>query len=765
MKKRILSFLLALSLTASLLAVPAGALSAAVTTFSDVQDSGTAVSVETLRLLGVLDGYGDGTFRPDRSLTRAQFCKMAVYALNAGDQLGLYRAVTIFPDVKPSHWASSYINLAAKGKKIIAGFADGHFYPDRTVTYGQAVTILMRMLGYTDADVGTVWPDGYLAQADAVGLTDGLQLSGGAALSRGNAAQLFANLLRCDKKDATAYADSIATVKENIMLVSSAAQAEDGSATAMQTGAGDLYQMANCVSNGLLNGRKGMLLLDKNNKVLTFVPYSVGSSKTVTVAAVTSLQLTDTSGQKYTMGKTVSVYRSGAEEKWSTAYAWLTPGTTVTLYLGSSGSVEYVFAGSGSVADKAVIVGANGSSEGFAALAGGVTGYKIYKDGVSAGTGDLRQYDVATYSSATNTIRVCDTRITGYYEACAPNRTAPESVTVLGHTFSVLASAYDTISKFKLGDQITLLLTEDNQVAGAVEASGSAGMGGSALGVATSVSATSATVDLLCGITVKGSVSLSATSVNELTGQLVRVSSSKKDYLTLSRVTGGVSGDLNVGGRKLGSKSLRDNVVVYQRSSGKLTPIALSQLTADLIPESGVVCAVTDWAGRVSILVLGNLSGSQYIYGLAKYREPYTEEEQVTDKNGKEPGESGYIETVNSVHHGATLTLDAGGTSYGPYSTGYGIQNNTFIGITVSGNDRLTGYTPLTRYLSVSNSAWVGETAVTVGGKTCTVPDDVLCYNRGSETWVTLSQAHAFSAYSNLYVDSYNVVRVVEIAQ
>jgi hypothetical protein len=64
---------------------------------------------------------------PGNTLTRAQFCKMAVYALNAGSEVGQYRATTIFPDVKPSYWAAGYINLAAKGKSIIAGFADGYF--------------------------------------------------------------------------------------------------------------------------------------------------------------------------------------------------------------------------------------------------------------------------------------------------------------------------------------------------------------------------------------------------------------------------------------------------------------------------------------------------------------------------------------------------------------------------------------------------------------------------------------------------------------
>ena len=148
MKKRLLSLLLAVCLAVSVLVLPASA--AETVRFSDVTDRDTAMAVESLRLLGVLDGYADGSFRPNAVLTRAQFCKMAVYAMNGESELGLYRTVTVFPDVKPSHWAAAYINMAAKGKGIISGYADGSFHPERTVTVGQAVTILLRLLGYKD---------------------------------------------------------------------------------------------------------------------------------------------------------------------------------------------------------------------------------------------------------------------------------------------------------------------------------------------------------------------------------------------------------------------------------------------------------------------------------------------------------------------------------------------------------------------------------------------------------------------------------------
>jgi hypothetical protein len=52
--------------------------------------------------------------------------------------------------------------------------SDGLFHPDQTVTTGQAVTILLRMLGYKDENIGGIWPDSYMATGAAAGLTDGV---------------------------------------------------------------------------------------------------------------------------------------------------------------------------------------------------------------------------------------------------------------------------------------------------------------------------------------------------------------------------------------------------------------------------------------------------------------------------------------------------------------------------------------------------------------------------------------------------------------
>ena len=742
MKRRITTFLLAVCMTVSLLAVPAGAASGATVTFSDIGDRSTAMAVESLRLLGVLDGYGDGTFRPGTVLNRAQFCKMAVYAMNGSSELSRYRTVTIFPDVKPSHWAAAYINMAAKGKDIISGYADGRFHPDRTVTVGQAVTILMRMLGYKDEDIGGIWPDSYMAEAATVGLTEGVSTNGSAGLTRAQAARLFLNLLRTPTKEGgTTFTSTLGQTVQGVLL---SADTEGGEGR-LRLSTGTYTLTEGKASNGMLNGMKGTLIVDsKSGRALTFVPEDLGSSKTVVLASAKATEMTDTSGNTYTVKSDTQVFQNGEAGSWGEAYTWLNAGTSVTLYLDAAGNVDYVFVGGGGNATSAVIVYEKGSTAGFASLAGGATGYTIYKNSVRASSGDMRKYDVATYSAVTNSIRVSDTRITGYYEDCSPNPSEPSKITVLGHEFNVLPSAMQTVSKFRPGDQITLLLTEDNQVAGAVEATGTTASG-NAIGIA-EVSSGSATVNLLCGIQVKGSVKLSASDVERLNGQLVRVSSSKKDGLSLTRLTGGVSGDLDVENGKLGSRELAENVIIFQNDGSGLTAISLSQITEAKVPSSQITYAGTDWADRVKVIVLNSVTGSGYIFGRAHYTANYDEE-------GNRVGN-------------AQLSVEYGeGKTTATFETGYVVRNGDIVGITIvtAGNTQRIGSLIYPDELrNVPNAAWSGKGAVTVNGWTYTAPASLPCYNRETREWVTLTEARAYADSATLYVHQ-GVVRFLEV--
>ena len=113
--KQLLTRCAALALALAMVLSLTGAL-AADTVFTDITDPETARNVEVLRMMGVIDGVTATTFEPNGTLTRAQFCKMAVEALGKSDQAVIYQNYTIFPDVKAGFWAAGYINLAVRGE-------------------------------------------------------------------------------------------------------------------------------------------------------------------------------------------------------------------------------------------------------------------------------------------------------------------------------------------------------------------------------------------------------------------------------------------------------------------------------------------------------------------------------------------------------------------------------------------------------------------------------------------------------------------------
>lgn len=757
--KRFLALFLAAALAASLLVLPAGA-------FSDLTDPETVWAAESLRLMGVMDGYGDGTFRSNAQLTRAQFCKMAVCAVDGEGELDRYRSITIYPDVKPSHWAASYINMAAKGERIIAGYADGKFYPDRTVTFGQAVTILLRILGYQDSAVGGVWPDGYLAIARRIGLMDGVGAANGSApVTRGQAAVLFVNLLKAncvgeDGKETGSFLSAIGTeVKENVVLVSSFAQGPDGMKNAFQLASGQVYQLAEGkTSSGVLNGIRGTLVL-KNGRVLTFLPDGQnGMGRPVTLFSASALQFTDTSGILYAVENDTSVYYNGKEQPWSEVYSWLNTGAALTVYLDDAGNAAYIVVGAGTTSEKAVVVYKKGSVDGFDSLTGGAGGWTIYKNGSPASAGDLRPYDVAVYSGATNSIRVTDIRITGYYESCRPSPAEAVYVTVMGHEFPVLPTAQASLAVFKPGDRVTLLLTEDNQVAGVVKPENTSG---NALGVVKSASEGSAEVALLCGVTVKGRNDNSALRA----GQLVRAESQDKGVLRLYVQSGGVQGDLDLTARKLGSAALAESVTVLRFEDGELKNADLTTLPA-LVSAERITYARTNWAGKVDLILLDGVDSRDIVlYGRAEIT--YKQESLPSaGEDAEEEEDSKENQGTASLHRVAYVEVSNGSSRLGPYrlgdvSGGNDLTNNSYVAASVYQGS--VSIRPLTRNAAVPNTAWAGRTSVTVGGRSHTVAADAACWNKDTQSWVTLDQARVYADKANLYESGDGVIRIVEV--
>ncbi len=195
--------------------------------FTDLTNSSveTQKAVDKLVELGILNGYIDNTFRPDDSINRAEFAKVASLALSqkTGVVMGAVQELD-FADVSKNAWyAKDVANAVALG--LMKGDAEGTFRPTDTVSNAEVITVLMRALGYTDADLQLTdkyyielfmdsmsrteaelqklpWPDNYVCKAVEIGLLnendDFLPIL---SCRRGQAATYVARMLNLPQAD------------------------------------------------------------------------------------------------------------------------------------------------------------------------------------------------------------------------------------------------------------------------------------------------------------------------------------------------------------------------------------------------------------------------------------------------------------------------------------------------------------------------------------------------------------------------------------
>ena len=152
--------------------------------FTDEEQIENAQAAEVLNKLGVLMGYEDGSFGPNRTITRAEAAAVMtrlVIGAEAAKTIESMNTPTTFSDVAPTHWASGLI-MYCVAQGIIKGHGDGTFGPEDPVTTVQFTIMLLRVLGW--GRNGEFEGDFYLVNAIAKGRELGI-LSGTADWNAG----------------------------------------------------------------------------------------------------------------------------------------------------------------------------------------------------------------------------------------------------------------------------------------------------------------------------------------------------------------------------------------------------------------------------------------------------------------------------------------------------------------------------------------------------------------------------------------------------
>jgi len=186
--KKILALVLALTLAL-------GTFSFAAAAPEDVVGTDYEDAVVRLGALGIIAGFPDGTYKPDEPVTRAQFAKIIVTALGVGEAANYAAGTTKFSDVPADHWAAGYINVAVDVGVINGYPDGTFKPENQVTFAEAIKMIVAALGYTPKAEAMGGYPGGYLAVAAEKEITKGMSVVGGLAANRGDVALMVDNAL------------------------------------------------------------------------------------------------------------------------------------------------------------------------------------------------------------------------------------------------------------------------------------------------------------------------------------------------------------------------------------------------------------------------------------------------------------------------------------------------------------------------------------------------------------------------------------------
>ncbi len=146
-----------------------------------------------------MTGDENGNLNLSSNVTRAEFAKMFVNASIYKDKTAAVANASPFKDVSYNHWAAAYIKTTVQ-QGWLTGYLDGTYRPEQGITLEEAVTGVLKLLGYGTTDFSGSYPYGQLALSQSLGLRQGVSASQGETMTE-DMMYLFYNMLSADTKE------------------------------------------------------------------------------------------------------------------------------------------------------------------------------------------------------------------------------------------------------------------------------------------------------------------------------------------------------------------------------------------------------------------------------------------------------------------------------------------------------------------------------------------------------------------------------------
>ncbi len=770
--KRISAILLIFTLVLSLATVSVNASS-----YNDVDDSAYyASAVEALTMYGVISGY-NGSFNPDSFVTRAEFAKMISLVAGFEDQVHSSAGNRKFDDVPIGYWGTGYINTAANNK-LIVGYPNGYFEPEKNITFAEAATVLLRAMDYSTADLGDNWPYAYMVKAAGLGLTDGIQLGDNSPITRADLCVVINRALQTDLNNSNSKLISKMDINMTEETLVIATKNEDASLMANQIRTSDgVYKVANTQLKFVPLTKVKLVLNDKNevmNYNTTYIPEKTVTSVDAYVDG--TVYFADGTNSK-ALGVTDStpVYNAGTITSYGQFKGSIEDGAAVSVVYDENGTVGYILFNETNYTEAIAV-----RDDIYSALASvgvsreTVDGAKVIRNGYAATLGDVELYDVAYYLADNQTIYLYSDKISGVYKEAYPSKANVTSVEISGNVLELetQTAAYKLGEKsgsYKLNSRITALLGKDGKIVDVVDMNASSV---SNYGILLSVSTEMSDDILESGQQYKyfsllngeGKIISYRTKqdYSNKIGNIGKISfdSDGNAVFVILDTNASVKGTVDKGNRKIGDRWLTSDCVILERlyapstATGTATAqvIDIVDINVDALTEKNVLYAVTSGAfGDISLLIVENVTGGRYTYGVLK----------SMSKSGGDSltGVGGSYEVFTN---GSTVTRRA--SAYTKIDSGVGVA------MVVDGSN-LVSIKPLLKVGTSSKLNAIDFSRVKVGDKTYMMGDDVQIVketSRNEYTNISLNEAKKYIGntvrlYADAPVATGGLVRIVVI--
>ncbi|MFD1953931.1 S-layer homology domain-containing protein [Paenibacillus thailandensis] len=475
MKKSFVSAALAASLV-----IPAAVPAFAATTPSDVVGTSVQSAVEELTALGIIEGYTDGTFKPENSITRAELAKIIVIATGyEASATSMQNTTPIFSDVKVNEWYTGYIN-AAVAKGYIQGY-NGKYRPNDTVKFEEVAAIMVRALGYKESRLTGSWPYNYIVAGQDADLFDGLTIATGTAANRGTVAQMTSNALNADVVE---YNEAGNLRETGEKLIDSLGDSEEFLLTSATVDDGEInldgkdYDVAD---NFVVTG--GDKLVDLLGHTVSALRDDAGDILAIYDDQDDDLVLETETDGAYTVGDGITV--ADGEENYvfaSESYVFLNgeeldegdtidDETTITLYLNEDDKV--VAAVATDWESDLVVSSVDKDENEVDTKNGGVYELAdsaiITVNGKAATLSDLKEFDIIEIlaDSDNKAIKIDATResVSGELESISEDKDGDLEYTVEGKEYDVVDNDFEQLKDSDVGEEYTFYLNADGEVA------------------------------------------------------------------------------------------------------------------------------------------------------------------------------------------------------------------------------------------------------------------------------------------------------------